>query len=130
MSVDYHCPGTLPTTKANYLRMNAAIAHALPAPDESWTKDDVPELVAENRRKMESFGIIEVVEKRRFRPDDQHLYRTKEGVFQHIQEHIDQPNTLPCGHTGVSNIPGGAYGCRVPDCDAEYDRETVEGVLW
>jgi hypothetical protein len=131
MSTDSYRPSSgLSSTQANLLRMNAAIAHALPHPDEEWTKYDVPEMVAKVRRKLENFDVITIAIHGKNTRDGRNRYRTRHKVYEYVQNDLDKPRTLPCGHPGFRNLRGGEYGCQEDTCDAEFDRETVEEVLW
>lgn len=130
MSTEHFARSSLSATQANVVRMNKVIAHALPHPDETWTKGDVPDYVSDVRRKLSRFGVIEIVTHRNDSEDERNHYRTKHEVYHYVHENLDQPRTLPCGHSGLRNILGGDYGCQYDECDAEFDRETVEEVYW
>lgn len=125
-----HATGAPGVTQAQILNFNRQLALALPAPDESWTPAEAPDIVQRNVRRLLANDLVEVVARHTNPKQKTHRYRTKPAVYEWIQTHIDPPRTWPCGHAGFRNIPDGGYACQRDDCDAEFNRETAQEVYW
>lgn len=111
------------------LRANRHIAHALPHPSETWTRQDVPSILAEALPKLQANHVIEVAEHHGAETRQVHTWRTKPEAYRYAQENIEPPTRTPCGHTGVRNLGEGVFTCRREDCDYRFDRDAAREVL-
>jgi hypothetical protein len=46
-----------------------------------------------------------------------------------IDETIDAPPYLPCGHSGIRNLRDGGFTCCRDSCDREFPRDVAREVL-
>lgn len=56
-------------------------------------------------------------------------WRLKTHVREYIRERVDGLRTAPCGHTGVSNLGDGEYGCGFEGCDETFGRDVAREVI-
>lgn len=117
-------------SKLNQHQSNCVTNHAhhivkLPAPPETFTANDLPE--DSNLRQQLKYwaqnGLVHQIERR----PTGYLWMVDRRAYDRAETVAKDRDTLPCGHTGFTNLGDGDYGCQV--CDAVYDRETVEEVL-
>lgn len=82
------------------------------------------------RGRVDFWIANDVIEKEgRIEGEDQtFVWRIPDNVATRVREHMDQTDTLPCGHTGVSNIRNGGFECST--CGKSVTREQAEVVLW
>lgn len=57
------------------------------------------------------------------------LYQTKKGVRAYADAILADRDLLPCGHSGFSNLGDGEFACGFEDCEARYERATIEEVF-
>jgi hypothetical protein len=126
MSVDPRANAVSNGTRS-VLRGNPDATARLPSPAEEYELSDLPEEVRRTFRRFREHGIVEAVSRSDGGPN---VYRTDPGAYEVAREIRRERRTLPCGHGGMQNLRDGNYSCGDPDCDAQYDRETVADVLF
>lgn len=101
----------------------------IPGPDaHAWIFADVDVRMSDFRQMLQ-VGLIEVVETISKNKKIINTYRTRRDVYEYITG-LPEPDTLPCGHTGIRCIEAGiTYSCTDPDCEARFSRETAEAVI-
>lgn len=125
------------------LRAHPVVANALPPRDVEWARaesvceqydvEPAPAVVRPMVDRLDSLGLIDVT--RRVTVRDEHtnhprnVYRTASGVAAWVDQHVEVPETFPCGHQGVRNLGGGRFACGRESCDRVFDRETAAAVL-
>ena len=77
-------------------------------------------------------GIVETVGRYNTENGDaRHLWRTKPGMVEWVDDNIAVLPRTPCGcSTGFRTISAGeTYSCTNDDCDIRFDRETAEELV-
>lgn len=103
------------------LRARRVAAEALPHPDKTWAKADIPPALEETLNKFHQKGIIEIVEQAQQDSYRYNIYRTAPAAYEYVQLLPDPPSS--CGHTGIRNLGAGRFTCTNDQCDVEFGRE-------
>lgn len=106
----------------NYRRKEALALLDLP---ETFYHADLPDCLQNSYSKFKCNGIIEVAERNY---GDPNVYRIPDIVRRYVEEHIEAPQTAPCGNTGVRNL-GDEFTCSDDECGCRFDRETALEVI-
>lgn len=115
----------------NWFQYTRRFALALPAPERTWTIDDVPfdHTVA---NKLHRDGAIEHVG-HRTREDPRttvYEWETDPETYAWVQTHIDRPHETPCGNSGVHCIQAGrVFTCTDDECDCRFGPERARQVM-
>lgn len=101
--------------------------------DGPWARREIPDELTGVFLEGRDRGLIKIVGREDYEKEhgtQYNLYQLTHTLDAMIERYND-PNTttLPCGHTGITNIPDGGYGCSAPHCNQEYDRQTAKEVL-
>lgn len=101
--------------------------------EDPWGRQELPRELIGVFAEARDRGLINKVGTKAYDADPRHeynLYRLTASLDAMIERYSDPDrDTLPCGHTGITNIPGGDYGCSAPHCHQEYPRHVAEEVL-
>lgn len=107
----------------------------LPHPDEEWISSDV-DVDHKHLPALRKNGIVEIVgsqpSEAELSTDPVNIYTTTEPAWDRIRYYIETRETgdvfmpCPCGHTGVSNLGDGEYGCGNEDCEGKYSRDELD----
>lgn len=62
--------------------------------------------------------------------DERHWWRVNTDAYVRARDYLSKTDqeTLPCGHTGVYNVPDGGYECS--ECGRDVTREQAEAVVF
>lgn len=75
-------------------------------------------------------GAVEKIDYERHRGSTVYVYRWNEPIRKRLAEYWENLDTLPCGHTGMTNLSDGEYSCSNQDCEREYSQEVIEECLF
>lgn len=131
VSADAPATVNVSTSTAGFLRTHRELALALPHHEETWTKEEAPDLVGGRFRKLIALKLIVPAERTYNHEGNWHQthWRTRREVVEWVAANVDR-SRAPCGHGGVRCIEAGeTYTCLRDDCAATFGRGVAEEVL-
>jgi hypothetical protein len=111
-----------------WLKANLSAVAALPGPEERWYFEHT-DLTESALMTLSSRGCIERVGVDDY--DDRRIWQTNAAAYETVQDLLDRLSLLPCGHRPFRTEDldhDRPYTCFHDDCDARYDRATIEEV--
>lgn len=128
MRGEHHHADQLSTHIVSTLREYNYEAKQLPPSDEMWLRSELG-LEQGPHQAFADCGAIQKAERDGLQ-HTRHYWRTGEGVYEWVQNHIETQNWTPCGHaTGIRTIEPGTYTCTDDACDCRMSREEAEAVI-
>lgn len=113
--------------RGTYIACHASRIIELPDPrgdNPEFTRSDprIPEWLAERLREFQQHNIVSIEPRRH----GEWVYQADENAYAEAVEQADgSENTLPCGHSGFSNLAGSdGYECST--CRRTYSRATLK----
>lgn len=123
-------------TASQWARSHPNIMRELGPPDNRlrFTGDAILVIAGEDESK--EFETVVGAQQIRAMIANDIIRQVKKGVYQLNSEPYDAARekwenaaTMPCGHTGFSNLGDGEYTCSFDYCDERFDRETVKAAF-
>lgn len=95
--------------QAQVVKHHAEILTELPAPPETFRSRELPEYINSHVRRFAHVGILVVARKG---PDGWMHWQVTKEAHDMARAYTTDSNTLPCGHTGISNLREGGFACK------------------
>lgn len=105
--------------------------------DEPWSRDEIPSdqphVVIQN---LQWANAVDIVDQRWAERDDgskyrYNVYQFRDSHAEYIKQRNENMDQLPCGHKAhVHHRQDGGFGCKFCSETREFDRETVEEVMF